>query len=155
MGNSGKLALVHLVVFQHRIVVAWRRWVEVVDKPQPTAVLGEEQFLLIFPIPRAEVSRIVVAQQRVAVEQSLCLLRVLAFLPKANCLVQDALVVIGYAEALGILVEQKSIVAGRAVEVRTGVGVVFVVSFPPAASIFFIESAMCFVCSSYFFSISM
>ena len=38
-----------------------------------------------------------------------------------------ACVVIGYAEALGILVEQKSIVAGRAVEVRTVVGVVFVV----------------------------
>ena len=132
VGGSGFLHLSHcgnvgLVVFQHRIVVAGSRRVLRVNQPKPSAALGEEELLLVFFVPCPPFLRVVVAQKGVAVEQSASLFNVLSFLPKTDGTVEDALVVVGDAKALCVLIELEVVTVKGAVEIRSGIFELFLV----------------------------
>ena len=127
LSHLSHLRGVSLVCFQHRIVVAGCRRVLRVDEPQPSSALGEEELLPVFLQPCAPLFRVVVAQQCVAAEQAARLLHILAFLPHGDGAVEQALVVVGDAEALRVLVEQEVVAVEGGVEIRHVLSVVFLV----------------------------
>ena len=122
-----KVALVNVVEFQDAVVVAGSLGIEVVDQPKPAAALCEEEFFLILVVPIAPFLGIVVAQQGVTVEDALCLLYILVALPEGDGLVENALVVVGDAEALGIVIHIHVVTVEAAIEVRAVLFVVFYV----------------------------
>ena len=98
-----------------------------VNQPKPSAALGEEELLLVFFVPCPPFLRVVVAQKGVAVEQSASLFHVLTFLPKTDGTVEDALVVVGDAKALCVLVEHKVVTVKGAIEIRSVLFEIFLV----------------------------
>ena len=60
-------------------------------------------------------------------EQSAGLFHVLTFLPKTDGTVEDALVVVGYAKALCVLVELKVVTVKGAIEIRSVLFEIFLV----------------------------
>ncbi len=138
-----KVALVNIVEFQDAVVVAGSLRVEVVDQPKPAAALCEEEFFLILVVPIAPFLGIVVAQQGVTVEDALCFLHILVALPEGDGSVENALVVVGDAEALGIVVYLYVVSVEATIEVRAVLFVVFHVFVHIGAKLL-IEFTRCF-----------
>ena len=67
---------------------------------------------------------IVVTEQRIAIEDALCLLYVFAFFPHGDSFVKDTLGVIGDADALGIFVKNFSIFIELAIEIWAIFGII-------------------------------
>ena len=122
--DRSDVAFIEFVEFENAVVIAWSLRIEIIDQPQPASALSKEEFALIFIIPLSPLLGIVVTEQRIAIEDALCLLYVFAFFPHGDSFVKDTLVVIGDADALGIFIELNIIIVQIAIEIWAIFGII-------------------------------